>query len=56
MLQGGLTLATLKLAMVLAFMLFTGPAAAHALVKAAYAHGVKAWVDDQPPARAPDAD
>ena len=38
MLQGGLTLVTLKLALILWFLLFTGPTATHALAKAAL-HG-----------------
>ena len=39
---------TLKLALILVFLVLTGPAAAHALAKAAYLHGVK-------PALPPDA-
>jgi len=45
MVQGGLTLITAKLGMLVLFTLFASPTAAHALVKAAYAHGVK-WEDD----------
>ncbi|HJN73744.1 MAG TPA: monovalent cation/H(+) antiporter subunit G [Myxococcota bacterium] len=44
MLQGGLSIPTGKLACLLVFILFASPTAAHALVKAAYAHGVK-WED-----------
>lgn len=44
MLQGGLSIPTAKLAMLLLFTLLASPTAAHALVKAAYAHGVK-WED-----------
>lgn len=49
MLQGGLSNVTIKLVLVLVFLLLTSPTAAHALVKAAYAAGVKfesAEVDD----------
>ena len=41
-LQAGIGLVAVKLVMVYAFMLLTGPAASHALVKAAYAQGLKA--------------
>lgn len=41
MLQAGLSLVMVKLIFVLAFLLITGPTANHALVKAAYAHGIK---------------
>ena len=40
MLQGGVSIVTLKLILVLAFLLFTSPAIAHALVKAAHGHGL----------------
>ncbi len=40
MLQGGVSMVTLKLILVLAFLLFTSPAIAHALVKAAHGHGL----------------
>ena len=45
MIQGGLTLVTAKLAMLIVFTLVASPTAGHALVKAAYAHGVK-WPDE----------
>ncbi|MGD8859418.1 MAG: monovalent cation/H(+) antiporter subunit G [Myxococcales bacterium] len=48
-LQAGLSLVSVKLLMVYAFMLITGPAASHALVKAAYAQGVKADVEEEHP-------
>ena len=51
MLQGGLTHVTVKLVLVLVFLILTSPTAAHALVKAAYAEGVKfetGEVDDAP--------
>ncbi len=41
MLQGGFTQVTVKLAIVLAFLLLTSPTATHALVKAAYGHDVR---------------
>lgn len=41
MFQGGVSMVTLKLILVLAFLLFTSPAVAHALVKAAHGHGLK---------------
>ena len=44
MLQGGLSITTAKLVMLLIFTLIASPTAAHALVKAAYAHGVR-WED-----------
>ena len=39
LLQAGTPLVAVKLVMIYAFMLYTGPAAGHALVKAAYARG-----------------
>jgi multicomponent Na+:H+ antiporter subunit G len=47
LLHAGFGLTGVKLLLVFAFMLLTGPAAAHALVKAAYAHGVKAKVQNE---------
>ena len=41
MLQAGLTLVTVKLVMVGVLLFLTSPTAAHALVKAAAAHGVR---------------
>ena len=41
MFQAGLTLVLVKLIMILLFMYLVGPAAGHALFKAAYAQGVK---------------
>ena len=40
MFQGGLSMVTVKLVLVLAFLLFSSPAIAHALVKAAHGHGL----------------
>jgi multicomponent Na+:H+ antiporter subunit G len=47
MLQAGLSLICVKLLLVFAFMLLTGPAAGHALVKAAYAHGIRAKLQNR---------
>ena len=46
MLQAGPNLVTVKLILVLVFMLFTGPAAGHALVRAARTHGIPPAVDE----------
>ena len=46
-LQAGLSLITVKLVFVMVFIYLTSPTAAHALVKAAYAKGVKAVSDDE---------
>ncbi len=46
MIQGGLTLVTVKLVMLVLFTIVASPTAGHALVKAAYAHGVK-WPDKE---------
>ena len=43
MLQGGLTLITVKLALILVFLLLTGPTATHALAHAALVSGLKPW-------------
>ncbi len=42
MIQGGLTLVTVKLALILAFILFTSPTATYALANAAWAGGARA--------------
>ena len=46
MLQGGLTLVTLKLMLILYFVLFTGPTAIHALAAAARISGVEPLGDE----------
>jgi multicomponent Na+:H+ antiporter subunit G len=46
MLQAGPSLVTIKLILVLLFMLLTGPAAGHALVHAARTHGIAPAVGD----------
>ena len=43
MLQAGLSLVTLKLVLILVFLLFTAPTAAHALAHAALLGGVVPW-------------
>ena len=43
MLQAGLSLTTLKLVLILAFLIFTAPTAAHALAHAALLDGVLPW-------------
>ncbi len=50
MLQGGLSMVTVKLVLVLAFLLFSSPAIAHALVKAAHGHGLalELEIEDEP--------
>ncbi|MCG8557753.1 MAG: monovalent cation/H(+) antiporter subunit G [Proteobacteria bacterium] len=48
MLQSGLSEPSLKLALIGLFYFVTSPTAAHALVKAAYAHGLAAEVDAAP--------
>ncbi len=44
-LHSGFTLVTVKLFTVWLFIYITGPAATHALAKAAYAHGIKVDVE-----------
>jgi len=44
MLQAGLTLVTLKLVLVLFFLVATSPLASHALAKAAWLHGLEPYV------------
>ena len=46
MLLGGLSLATVKLLMILFLLLVTSPTSTHALAKAALAHGVKPRTTD----------
>lgn len=53
-LQAGPTLIALKLFLVLLFLLYTSPVGGHALVKAAYAHGLLAPLD-KPDGTSPDA-
>lgn len=47
MLQAGLTIVTVKLALILWFLLFTGPIASHVLAKAALHAKLEPLVDDE---------
>ncbi len=47
MLQAGLTLVTVKLVLILWFLLFTGPVASHVLAKAALHGKLEPRIDDQ---------
>ena len=47
-LQSGFSLVSVKLALVLAFILITGPTAAHALARSALQTGVRPRTDDAP--------
>ena len=49
MLQGGLSLVTIKLLLMFYFMMFTGPTAVHALAQAALQGKLPALVDKQEP-------
>ncbi len=49
MLQGGLSLVTVKLLLVFYFMMFTGPTAVHALAEAAMQSKQKPLVDEREP-------
>lgn len=44
MLQSGWSLVTVKLLLILFFLLFTGPTATHALARAALAGGLRPWI------------
>jgi len=46
MVQGGLTLTTVKLFMILAFFFFASPTSSYALANAALSQGVKPWTRD----------
>jgi len=54
MLQGGFTLITAKLVMILLFLLFTSPAASHALGNTAWSSGLKPILDEDPPVKQSD--
>ena len=56
MLQGGLSQITIKLILILLFLLVTSPTASHALAKAAYVSGVRPRLGPEPSKNAdPDA-
>lgn len=48
MIQGGLTLITVKLFLILVFMFFASPTSSYALANAALSQGVKPWTADDP--------
>ncbi|MHA1598843.1 MAG: monovalent cation/H(+) antiporter subunit G [Alphaproteobacteria bacterium] len=47
MVQAGLTLITVKLALIIIFLFFTSPTTTHALARAALAEGVLPLIDDK---------
>lgn len=49
MVQGGFSHATVKLALILGFLLFTSPVSSHALAKAALSDDIKPLLEDGPP-------
>ena len=49
MLQGGLTIVTVKLVLILVFIFFTSPTATHALAQAALSSGIKPQLDEPRP-------
>ena len=51
MVQGGFTLITAKLLMILLFLLFASPAASHALGNTAWSSGLKPILDEDPPVK-----
>lgn len=51
MIQGGFTLITVKLALILIFLLFTSPTSSHALGNTAWSTGLKPLLDDDPPVK-----
>ncbi|MGB0629955.1 MAG: monovalent cation/H(+) antiporter subunit G [Alphaproteobacteria bacterium] len=53
MFQAGLTLVTVKLVMILIFLLFTSPASSHALNHTAWANGLRPKMEDDPPVEPP---
>jgi multicomponent Na+:H+ antiporter subunit G len=47
MFQAGLSLVTVKLVMILFFLLLTSPTSTHALAKSAFDAGLKPWVNNK---------
>ena len=47
MLQGGATIVTIKLALILVFILFTSPASSHALIHTVHANGIEPILADR---------
>ena len=56
MLQAGFTLITVKLILILVFLLFTGPTASHALNHTAWASGLRPILDGDLPVDQPKGD
>lgn len=56
MVQAGFTLITVKLVLILLFLLFTSPVASHALNNTAWARGVRPILDSAPPVEQPKGD
>lgn len=53
MFQAGFTLVTVKLILILAFLLITSPTSSHALNHTAWSSGVRPIMDDEPPVDQP---
>lgn len=51
MIQGGFTLITAKLVLILIFLLITSPTASHALGNTAWSMGLKPMLDEDPPVK-----
>ncbi len=49
MVQSGINLVTVKLIIIVIFLLLSSPTATHAIAKAAYGSGIKPWVKDKDP-------
>ncbi len=56
MIQAGLTLVTVKLGLIIAFILFTSPTATHALARAVINAGVQPLLDVDPDDETPEGD
>ncbi|MDT8409644.1 MAG: monovalent cation/H(+) antiporter subunit G [Wenzhouxiangellaceae bacterium] len=54
--QAGLALVSIKLLLILLFMIFTAPTASHALARAALAHGIKPETSNHSRTRVPESD
>ena len=54
--QSGFTLVTVKLALILLFLLFTSPTSSHALNHTAWTSGLRPILDGAPPEEQPGAD
>lgn len=56
MVQAGFTLITVKLILILLFLLFTSPTASHALNHTAWSSGLRPILDGEPPVEQPKGD